>query len=160
MIGEIAVVRLIINGSVTLHLYSTFYKNKIYQPTFLYRDAPEVMETPCRSVSDFRRNASILHSTFRQYSDRLGIYRSIKVSGNNYRKVTRHLFYLLKYQHGTFATCHFTYMIEMSIESSYFPTTHLFFQYRPSHNTLASRIPAFLSDGIRSFTQPKISTLQ
>ena len=39
-------------------------------------------------------------------------------------------------------------MVKVGVESSYFPATHLVFQHSPSHDTLACRIPAFLSDGI------------
>ena len=96
MVGKIAIVRLIANCAVTLHLYRSIYEYKIYQPALLHRNTSEVMKAPCRSVNDLCRGTSVPHSTFRQYSDRLGVYRSIKVSSDNYRKLSRYLLYLLE----------------------------------------------------------------
>ena len=157
MIGEIAVVRLIINGSVTLHLYSTFYKIKSINLRFSTGMRPKSWN----SMSVRNATFAVTQAFFiplRQYSDRLGIYRSIKVSGNNYRKSPA-ICFIFSSISTALRDVPLTYMIEMSIESSYFPTTHLVFQYRPSHNTLASRIPAFfpMESGV-SLSQ--ISTLQ
>ena len=90
MVGQITVVWLVTDSAVTFCLYGAIHKYKIYQLAPLQRNASEVMKAPHRSVSNLCHNASVLHSAFRQYNDRLGIHRSIKVSGNNYRKVSRH----------------------------------------------------------------------
>ena len=161
MVGKIAIVRLIANCAVTLHLYRSIYEYKIYQPALLHRNTSEVMKAPCRSVNDLCRGTSVPHSTFRHIvtgsESTVPLKSPVIITGSSPAICFIFSSYLTFSAFSYRAT--FTYMVKVGVESSYFPATHLVFQHSPSHDTLACRIPAFLSDGIGSLTQSEISVL-
>ena len=128
MVGKIAIVRLIANCAVTLHLYRSIYEYKIYQPALLHRNTSEVMKAPCRSVNDLCRGQAFLIppsvNIVTGSESTVPLKSPVIITGSSpaicFIFSSINLALSRRATSPTWSKC---------VESSYFPATHLVFQH-------------------------------